>query len=307
MEAIDVYASLISASKPTTSIYCNERILNANILQSCTILHKDHSTVIYVQEEENVAIKISNKDHSWALREYNVALLLNQNISNITPKPYALYQCPDGPSIYLFEYVSGQTVTSLLDSLSYENKLLLLKHIVLLIVHIQSIIKFTHYDAHMDNILVSIVGPTIYKYNYFGKEKTVKSIFKITLIDLELSYIDGLKSSTGPLSGAAALSGICPTRFDDFADLCLIITLFMCHLRTYQPLIIDIIRENGFIPYDLGRSMSEEYEGREYWDSAALNDIEIEKTRRIESRIHTARDLIIRLNESLFLSSHLTW
>lgn len=203
---------------------------------------------------ERYILKRRNVNLQETIHEFNVGIELSkikhQNLINT----YMYFQCPcdwlNSPaSFILMEYAPGVTLHRLRQDLTEGERKLLIRQLCMIIPDIQSKIKFTHYDLHSNNILISMGEIQEFSYNCYGQTLQINSPFKIKIIDYGTSYVEGVVDDWVEINPNTVFTGAVPNVYDDFFDLAYVISVYLHQEEIIQPEINSLLEANSFVPY----------------------------------------------------------
>ncbi len=240
------------------------------------VLYKNRS--LLVKQKEGEVYLTSDNDKKYVLKkrdicskclrhEFSIGSKLN-TLNNIHLVRYIAYiPHVDGSSFVLMEYAEGTPLASLYKNLPPIDTIFIFYHIILILADLQGKIKFTHYDLHMDNIIVKVGINRRYAYKCFGKEYKILSPYEIKIIDFGNAYCEGVKDDWVDVNVPSIVHGMIPSVYDDFYDICYITSILFDMLDipdmeyiADRDRISNLQEKNSFSSANLSDT---EYHGRE--------------------------------------------
>ena len=127
-------------------------------------------------------------------------------------------------NMMLLEYVSNITFEDLCKKYPVENRSLILSQMMMIMSALsisQKYLNFTHYDLHIENILIRQCEPeAIFIYNIDNKAYTVPTYgFYPVIIDMGSSYSKSLENNSMKTTVSHYNNGLQPTIYDPLNDL----------------------------------------------------------------------------------------
>lgn len=194
----------------------------------------NNTVSVFIYNDDTVAIKRIDGDIPSARYEYMVGKEIYDRSIRLDPIYHVITKTIDllvyeGISFLVMEYIPGVSVYSVIN----RRKDLIHKYIRMIrIIHdLQDMIRFTHYDLHIGNIITD----------------DDLSTFKI--IDFEYSHVDGITGWVRTSIPIIAIGGI-SSVYDSWFDIVRLV-LLPYSIISYNPSIdiLGILRNNNFSPF----------------------------------------------------------
>ena len=199
-------------------------------------------------------LKRRNQALNESMHEFRIGIELSKISHPNLAKTYMYFQCPcdwlnEPASFIMMEHVVGMDYSKFRQTLTPDERKLLFRHLCMIVADIQSKIKFTHYDLHTGNILVSLGPEQLLTYSCYGQTYTIVSPFQIKILDYGTSYVENISDDWVEINVNTVFNGAVPNVYDDFFDMAYITAVYMHNENIIHPGINALLTSNSFIPY----------------------------------------------------------
>jgi len=202
------------------------------------------NAVLLAKQKEGEVYKVSYEEKDYVLKkrrswpgclehEYRIGKALDTFRLPFFGQTYEHKVYPEY-DLLLLDYLPGMTLTNLMYSGTVSHRVIahIISEVLMIILHIQNLIAYTHYDLHCGNIIVEKrATPEIISYNFFGREHLIESHHKIWIIDHGVSHLQDIKEGVFEGNMGTIMAGAIPSVFDELFDLS-VITMGYCY--SYQ-------------------------------------------------------------------------
>ena len=221
-----------------------------------------NATLLATQDEGSVYLTgISKFGKQYILKKRNTLSTTHEfNIGSKVKHPnmaraFLYFECPcdwlpEKSSFLLMEKASGKDYAHIKPNLLEDESRIFIRHLCMIIADIQDTYKFTHYDLHGGNMLISLGPYREERYRCYGREYSIVTPFTIKIIDYGYSHLEGVYGDYVEVNYSAMINGAVPNVYDPFFDMTYVITWWLRSEKIINKRINDLLIFNSFIPYE---------------------------------------------------------
>lgn len=208
---------------------------------------------IRIVRDKGICLKMRYEDTHLAYHEVRVMRILNK-VTTLFPMVYygGFIETYLGTTyVIVMEFIDGKTLRNYLienKHMDKANKDLLLE-LMYLLADLNTKVRFTHYDLHPSNLIITPTEPTVKQYTVGGEAIRVTSRHTIRFIDVEASYLEGETKGIASAWLSFFGIGIVPSVYDPFYDFSRLACSFLSSLSYTRPSMDKaevVVRKNGF-------------------------------------------------------------
>jgi len=209
--------------------------------------------------------------------EYKVGLELDKLGLPWFGKTYQ-HQVNSDYDLLLLEYLEGETLAQLSRRVTEGTIATIIKEVLMIILHTQKLVEYTHYDLHHSNIIVKELAiPTTKNYHFFDQDYTISSNFHIWIIDHGGSHIAGLEHGEYESNIASLSCGVVPSVFDNLYDLSVVTMAYIYKYKKPSAILNEALTAACFEAYYGGSNPYAAYYGRdEYYQNIVESLVKID-------------------------------
>lgn len=178
-------------------------------------------------------------------REYEVGILANRLRSPHLVKTVGYVEGKKSSKL-ITKLVDGITLTKFLKTHNKNEYLPVLRHIFIVLFHLQKKIKFCHYGLHVDNIMIEkLPRSKTYEYRLFEKTYIIETRYNPVIIDLARSYVDGIRDMY--YEGEVLGSLVTPGLYDGQVDVTYLLWSMKRRMRDICPRSYQLLVDNELL------------------------------------------------------------